>query len=496
MSIFKEYSQYDATGLKELLDRGEVSVEEVIATAQARIKKVNPKINAVIHHMDDTIQEQLDEVSGDAPLRGIPFLMKDLGLAYKGVPLQMGSKAFKRYIPDYDSTLVSRYKKAGLITLGKTNTPEFGLKGTTEPEAFGPTLNPWNTAYSTGGSSGGSAAAVASGMVPVASGSDGGGSIRIPSSFNNLFGLKPGKGRMPTGPHKGESWQGAVSLHVISRSVRDSAYLLDLTHGIESGSRSHAPEYSGSYLQAIKEKPKTLRIAVCGDSPIRRGVHDDNIKALNKARKLLTDMGHMVIEDTPDIDGIALAKSYLTMYMGEVNAAVKDAQKLLKKKLNKSDFELTTWMLYHLGEATSAGEFVEAIAFWDEAAWQMSQFFQKYDLYLTPTTAYPPAKIGALDLKKSEEWLIHTLSATHLIGWFKSSGRAMDIAMENLTYTPFTQLANLTGLPAASVPMGIYDNNLPLGVQFIAPKGKEELLFKIARQIEIVEPWLCKELMD
>lgn len=489
MTKFKEYSQYDAIGLKALIDAKEVTIPEVIDAAQERIEKFNSKINAIVYSMNDLVDKQLDELSLDAPLGGIPFLLKDLGAPYKGVPMQHGSKAFMGWIPDYDAELVTRYKKAGLICLGKTNTPEFGLKGTTEPKAFGPSLNPWNTKYSAGGSSGGSGAAVAAGLVPIASAGDGGGSTRIPASYCGLFGIKPSRGRMPNGPIGGDPWQGATLQHVLTRSVRDSAYAMDLTHGMDLGSRSYAPPPKTTFLKSLLASRRKLKIAFCIDSPIGMGVDKSNVEAVQKAVKLLTDLGHDVEEAKPNVNGIELAESYLTMYMGEVNVIVREAQKTLGRKLSKSDFELSTWFLYKLGEATSAGDFVEAIKYWDRLARILGQFFIKYDLYLTPTTAYPPAVIGDLDLSKSQGLLIDFLTSTGLTKLVKSSGKAMDIAMQNLKYTPFTQIANLAAVPAMSVPMHETEEGLPIGVQFIAPFGDEETLFGLASQIEEAQPW-------
>lgn len=489
MVQFKEYRDYDLLGLKTLADTKEVKVQEILEAAIYYIDQLNTGLNAVINDLSHTVSQQLESAAPTAPLYGMPFLLKDLGAVYKGQVLSNGSRLFRNYIPDYNSTLVDRYLQAGLMVLGKTNTPEFGLKGTTEPAFFGRTRNPWNPQKTTGGSSGGSAAAVASGMVPVASGGDGGGSIRIPASYCGLFGLKPGRGRMPTGPKAGDLWQGATTQHVLTRTVRDSAFLLDLTHGMDKGSRNYATPYTGSFLKAIDSPLKPLKIAFNIDSPIGMGVDQDHQKAVLNTVNLLSSLGHEVIEAKPPVDGIRLAKSYLTMYMGEVHASMLEAADLLQTKIRKSDVEADTWLLAKLGEITSAGEFVRAIQFWDELARVMQAFFDEYDLYLTPTTAFPAANIGELDMPQSQKMLINLLTATGGTKLLKASGQHMEIALKNLRYTPFTQIANLSGLPAMSVPAGMTREGMPIGVQFIGPYCDEELLLKMARQIELAQPW-------
>ena len=253
---FVEYDQYDGLGLAERIRSGEVSGTEVVEAAIDRIDAVNPLINAVIHPMYDEGRRALAGGLPPGPFQGVPFLLKDLIAAYAGVPMASGCRALKHHVPDFDSELVRRYKRSGVVVLGKTNTPEFGLMPYTEPEAFGPTRNPWDSARICGGSSGGSAAAVAAGMVPLASGGDGGGSIRIPSACCGLFGLKPTRGRTPSGPHEGEYWQGATVQHVITRSVRDSAAMLDLTQGFDPGAPFKLAPPAQSYLKAMERPPQ------------------------------------------------------------------------------------------------------------------------------------------------------------------------------------------------------------------------------------------------
>ncbi len=489
MGGFKEYDRYDGLGLAELVKKKKVSPAELCEEAIGRIEKRNPALNAVIYPMFDIARKTARGKLPDGPFKGVPFLLKDLISAYAGVPLQSGCRAYRNYIPDHDSELIRRFKNAGFVILGKTSTPEFGLMGVTEPELFGPTRNPWDTDRTPGGSSGGSAAAVASGMVPLASGGDGGGSIRIPSCYCGLFGLKPTRGRNPLGPVNNEGWQGAVVEHVLTRSVRDSAAVLDATQGMDSGSRCVTPSPARPYMKEIATKPGRLKIGFSVESPIGSEVHPECVNAVRKTAKLLKDLGHHVEESKPDVDGMALAKAYFAMYYGETAADIAQSREALGRKPKRSDFEETTWLLGLLGRVTSAEEFVQAIREWSNAARAMARFHEKFNLYLTPTTASPPVKIGELQPRGADRIAMMIINRLNLAGLLKKSGLALEIGLKNLEKTPFTQLANFTGQPAMSVPLYWTPEGLPLGVQFIAPFGDEATLFRLAAQLEKAEPW-------
>lgn len=489
MGGFKEYDKYDGLGLAELVKKKKVSPAELCEEAIARIEKRNPDLNAIIHPMFDIGRKTARGKLPDGPFRGVPFLVKDLISAYAGVPLQCGSKAYRNYIPDHDDELMLRFKSAGFVILGKTSTPEFGLMGVTEPELFGPTRNPWNTDRTPGGSSGGSAAAVASGMVPLASGGDGGGSIRIPSCYCGLFGLKPTRGRNPLGPVNCEGWQGAVVEHVLTRSVRDSAAVLDWTNGMDSGSRCVTPRPARPYMKEITTKPGRLKIGFSVESPLGREVHPECVNAVKQAAALLKSLGHHVEEAKPDIDGLTMARSYFAMYYGETAADIAASAEVLKRKPAKGDFEETTWLLGLLGRVVSAEEFVLAIREWSNAARAMARFHERFDLYLTPTTASPPVKIGELKTRGVDLIGMKVINALNLAKILKKSGMAEEIALKSLEKTPFTQLANFTGQPAMSVPLYWTQDGLPLGVQFIAPFGDEATLFRLAAQLEKAQPW-------
>lgn len=425
----------------------------------------------------------------EGPFTGVPLLLKDLHFAYAGVRMASGCKALKDYVPDQDCEIVVRFKKAGSVIIGKTNTPEFGLLGVTEPELFGPCRNPWNTDHTPGGSSGGSAAAVAARLVPMASGGDGGGSIRIPAAYCGLFGLKPSRGRNPSGPAHGSVWQGAVQNHVITRSVRDSAAMLDATQGPDIGAPYEIRPPARPYLEEAAKDPGKLRIAFNTKSPIGTPLHPECVKSVENAAHLLEKMGHHVEEAAPEIDGLGLAKGYLAMYFGEMAADIDELSSVLKRKAGPKDVEALTYTLGLLGKSFSSGYLVQALRRWDHAARIMGRFFTKYDLYLTPTTAHPPAKIGALKPKPIETLLMNTVNFLKA-GWFlKVTGIVDTLAEKSLERTPFTQLANLCGLPAMSVPLYWTAAGLPLGVQFIGPFGNEAILFRLAGQLEKARPW-------
>ena len=492
MGRFPEYDQYDGIGLAELVNKGEVSPYEICEEAILRIENVNPQLNAVITPMYDIARRFVKESTFDGPFSGAPFLLKDLLEAYAGVPETKGSKAYKNNIPDYDSEIVKRYKKAGLVILGKTNTPEFGLLGITEPELHGPTSNPWKVHHTPGGSSGGSAAAVSSGMVPMASASDGGGSLRIPASCCGLFGLKVSRGRTPTGPIHGSIWQGAGVEHVVTRSVRDSAGILDETHGADIGAPCFLPDPSQPYLQTIKEDPNRLRIAFNTNSPLGTPVHPDCKKAVEFTAELLENLGHNVEEAGPKIDGLVLSKSFFVLFFGEVAADIDELKSHLGRKAKPSDVEALTWMLGLLGQAYSAGQFAKMRREWDKAARIMGRFHENYDVYLTPTLAYPPVKIGELQPKPAEKVLINVVNTLGLGRLLKASKIVDKLAVESLSKTPFTQLANFTGQPAMTVPLYWNSEGLPCGSQFMARLGDESTLFRLAAQLENENPWFHK----
>ncbi len=486
-----EYQGYDALGLAELIRKGEVTAEELLETAIACAEGVNPKINAIITRLYDFGREQIRNGLPAGPFTGVPFLLKDLLCSLQGTPMSNGSQAYRGHISSADSETTRRYKSSGVVIFGKTNTPELGLMGVTEPKAFGPARNPWNTEHTPGGSSGGSGAAVAAGIVPMAAGGDGGGSIRIPAACCGLFGLKPSRGRVPTGPDFSELWDGATVEHVLTRSVRDSAAMLDVLSGPDD-STPYPMTKPASYLSAIKTPVHELNIGFTTKSFVGRQIDKVAVQAVEHAATLLQRLGHNVEEAHPDINGEALADSYLTMYFGHVTADMELAARQLQTRFGRLEVEDTTRALGYIGKIISAGEFVTAKRRWNEFARSMHNYHQRYDLLLTPTLGTEPARIGAFAPPAFEQIGLKVMNALRLHRVVLKSGMVKQMAMDNLEKLPFTQLANMTGAPAMSVPLYWSASGLPLGVQFMAPLGDELTLLQLALQLEAAQPWFSR----
>ncbi|WP_099363679.1 amidase family protein [Fredinandcohnia onubensis] len=484
-----EYKKYDGVGLAELIQKKEVKAEEVREAAIREIEKKNGALNAVVDkfHKDS---EEVAHVQSTGSFAGVPFLTKSINQEVKGRPIRSGSKLLENIKADQDSEFVRQIRNTGVTLLGQTNVPEFALMGITEPAHYGPSRNPWNTDFTPGGSSGGSAAAVASGMVPIAGANDGGGSIRIPAAFCGLFGLKPTRGRTPIGPGRGRVWQGASVDHILSRSVRDSATILD-HYQMDRSNAFIAPPFNRSYLEAsMTALTSPLKIAFTTDSPIGTSVDQECKEAVHKTIKLLEEMGHTVIEKAAPIDGNRVANSYFMLYFVEVATTLTELEDIIGRKITFTDVEPATWMLNLLGKAVSAEEFLASLKFWDKAAIQMENFHDDYDLYVTPTTAHPPSKIGELDQTPFEKGLIQVVGALKLGGMLKKSGFVEQLANKSLVRTPFTQLANLTGQPAMTLPMHLTKDGLPCGVQVMARRGREDLLLQLAGQLEKTDFWI------
>ncbi|GGA72349.1 amidase [Ornithinibacillus halotolerans] len=479
------YKNYDGLGLAELIHSKEVSIEEIREAAIQEIEKKNPALNAVIHKMYDSTPSHKD-----GKFAGVPILTKNISQESKGEPMTAGSKILQDYKAAYDSEFVKQVKETGVSILGQTNVPEFALMGITEPEFHGASRNPWNVDHTPGGSSGGSAAAVASGMVPIAGANDGGGSIRIPAAFCGLFGMKPTRGRTPIGPVRGRSWQGASVDHILSRTVRDSAAMLD-TYTFDRANAFIAPPFEESYLTASQTPiNQSLKIAFTTNSPLDTDVDRECKEAVHKTIKLLESMGHHIEEKEAPIDGKKLANSYFMMYFAEVSSTLREIEEMIGRKVKYTDVEPTTWILGLLGKAVTAEEFLISLKFWDEVAIAMENFHDDYDLYITPTTAYPPSKIGELDQTNMEKMLIRVVGGLSLGGVLKKTGFVEQVATKSLERTPFTQLANLTGQPAMTLPMHITKDGLPCGVQVMARRGREDLLYQLAGELEQSPNWI------
>lgn len=486
---YDEYRSFDAVGLAELVASGRVSAIEVLEAAIARLEVVEPTLNTVVHRLDDRARARARETLA-GPLAGVPFLLKDLGQDLAGVPTSNGSRVLAELPAERNSVVVDRWLAAGLNPFGKTNTPEFGAKGITEPDAFGPTRNPWDPAVTPGGSSGGSAAAVAAGVVPVAGASDGGGSIRIPAACCGLVGLKPGRGLVPTGPPGGEPLHGAGTNGVITRTVRDAAAFLDVMAGSYSGG-PYLVERAKSYAEAARSVPKRLRIGYATASPIGTEVGPEAVAAVDGTVALLDELGHHVEPATTGIDERRLAEDFLTMWFAAAAEEVAEARR--RTGARAEDFEFDTRIMAAVGGSTPASNYIAAHARWAEYASGLAEFHERYDLLLTPTLAHPPARIGELAtprwMRRAGEVLLATRTA-----WIAGRAGFVDrVVDDNLGRTPYTQLANITGRPAISLPLHWTASGLPLGVQFVAPLGGEGLLLALANELEQARPWFDRQ---
>jgi len=489
MSGFGEYARYDGLGLAELVRKEEVQPAELVEEAIRRIERVNPQVNAVIAKMYDQARSAAAAGLPDGPFRGVPFLVKDMMIDCAGVPSTRCSRFLKDCCPDHDSEIVKRHKSAGLIILGKTNAPEFGLLPVSEPELFGPTRNPWDVARTSGGSSGGSAAAVAARLVPLAHGNDGGGSIRIPAACCGLFGLKPTRGRTPVGPDIAEAWQGLAINHVLTRSVRDSAAMLDATAGPEVGAPYYPAPPARPFLEEVGADPGQLRIAFTAEPLLPAQVHHDCAAGVRETARLCEELGHRVVEATPRIDGQAFAKAFLTMVAAETRAGVADAERLIGRKANAADFEPQTWSLALLGDQFSAGDLAAALELIKGTGRQVGRFFEDYDVLLTPTVAAPPLRIGALQPKTKDLMAMKVLGRLNAGRLLRILADVDALAAETFAFMPFTPLFNATGQPAMSVPLVWNEEGLPIGMHFVGRYGDESTLFRLAAQLEQARPW-------
>ena len=461
----------DAMAQADLVRRGEVTALELVEAAIERIEGLNPRLNAVVTPMFDLACRAAAGPLPDGSFAGVPFLLKDLGAAHAGVRMTGGSAFLRDYVDNEDSELVVRQKRAGLIILGKTNTPELGQSPTTEPALFGPCRNPWDLSRTTGGSSGGAAAAVAAGMVPMAHANDGGGSIRIPASCCGLFGLKPTRARNPRGPDYGDAgWSLGVD-HVITRSVRDSAALLDATSGPREGNLGApywAPRPPRPFLQEVGADPGRLRIAFTTQAPTGVAVHPDCVAAVRDAAALCAELGHEVVEAAPTFDGPAFAAAFTTVWSANCAATVDGWAQRTGRTPTPDLFEPFTWALQEKGRRYSGPECFLALQGLQRGALEVARFFLDHDIWLTPTLAEPPVPLGAFDAPPEDP--------------MRSFHRAME-------FVPFTPICNVTGQPAMSVPLFWNAGGLPIGTHFVARYGEEATLFRLAAQLEAARPW-------
>lgn len=489
MISLSDYIQHDGLGLAALVRNKEVQPIELVEASIQQIETVNPQVNAVIHKLYDAARKVAKTVDPSALFCGVPFLLKDLHLQYAGAPLCNGSRLLTNYVSDHDSELTQRFKRAGLIVAGKTNVPEFGYVPTTEPAAFGPTRNPWDLERTAGGSSGGAAAAVAARMVPVAHAGDAGGSIRVPAACCGLFGLKPTRGRVPLGPDIGELWQGCGIENVISRSVRDSAAMLDAIAGPDAGALYWAAPPSRPFQREIGESPGKLRIAFSSKPLLCGQVHPDCVEGLDRAAKLCSDLGHELTESAPQFDGGQFRSDFMTIVLAEVQAMVDDSERLTGRRAHYRDLEPGTHLMRLLGKRISAAELIRARKRIHTAVRQIRRHFEDFDVYMTPSIARPPVRIGSLHPKGIEATLMKFLSRT---GSSALAAALVDIdktSADIFAFVPYSAPFNATGQPAMSIPLHWNERGLPIGFQFVGRYGDEATLFRLASQLENAQPW-------
>src|SRR5262245_31792816 len=465
----------DATAQAELVRRGDVAPRELVDAAIARLERLNPQLNAVIHPALERARDAAGAPLPDGPFRGVPFLMKDIGGSEAGAPYHCGMRFLRDagWIEREDAYLTRRFRSAGLVSLGRTNTPELALLPTTEPEAYGATRNPWNPAHSAGGSSGGSASAVAAGIVPAAHASDGGGSIRGPASMCGLVGLKPTRGRNSLGPALGERWSGFSAEFVVTRNVRDAAALLDVTAGAMPGDPYTAPLPRQPFASAVTSPAASLRVGILRGAPRQVETHPECLAAVDRAARLLGDLGHHVEEAHPRaLDEPEHVLAYVGIVSANTARAIEAWGQRVGRPAGESDVEPLTWMLAERGRAASATELLATIESVHAFGRRLASWWDGgFDLLVTPTQAAPPPALGYLSSTPEEP---------------------LRAFMRSAPYGVCTLPFNMSGQPAISLPLHWTPDGLPIGVQLAAAFGREDFLLAVAAQLEQAAPWSAR----
>jgi Asp-tRNA(Asn)/Glu-tRNA(Gln) amidotransferase A subunit family amidase len=459
---------HDALGLAELVRKKEIQPTELLDLAIAQVDRLNPRLNFIARQHYDYARAAIARGLPEGPFTGVPWLLKDLNTYIAGEVTGQGSRWYQQNVSAFSSEVVRRYERAGLVIFGKTTSPEFGLSPSTESKATGLTRNPWNPEHSSGGSSGGAACAVAAGVIPATHATDGGGSIRIPASVCNLFGLKPSRGRIPVGPPRTERWDGMSVHHVVSHSVRDSAALLDATHGLEPGGRYTAPAPERPFLDEVGRDPGKLRIAFSVTAPAGTPVDPDCVQAVREAAALCASLGHHVEETGPKLDYAALSKAGADIVCAGLAAELQSREAATGQKPSAELLEGVTLAMYDMGNKLTAADYMRASAVNQAAAVTVAGFMTGYDLMLAPVLGAPPPKLGVLNP-----------SSEDMATFGEFMGR----------YAAFSMLQNQTGQPSISVPFAFSQGGLPIGVMFSSRYGEEALLLRLAGQIEQARPW-------
>ncbi|MGI9332179.1 MAG: amidase [Gammaproteobacteria bacterium] len=472
MARFNEYESFDGLGLAGLVASGEVTPSELLEEALARVEALNPSLNAIATLQPETARSLIDTGPRDGAFEGVPFLLKDLGAEAKDFPSNSGSHLFAGTRYPFDSALYSRLRRAGLVTFGRTTSPELGIGPVTEAQIYGgPTRNPWNTGHTPGGSSGGAGACVAAGVLPAAHGSDGGGSVRIPASCNGLYGLKPTRARLPDGPASGEGWGGMAVDGFLTRSVRDTAALLDATVGADAGAPYWAPPLSATFTAAMSRQPGPLKMLYSTRSFTGEAVHPECCAAVESAAALCTALGHRVEEAAPTIEVDDLMLAWCKIVACGTALAVQTKVDSRGQPVQCEEIEGVTRGACELANSISGAQYLQALNTVHRFGRQMAAWFEECDVFVTPVLAEPPAAIGRFK-PDNDDFLDYRLGPQGIF-----------------PYSPFAAPFNASGQPAASVPLHWTADGLPVGVQFAAAFGADELLIALSAQLEQARPW-------
>jgi amidase len=489
VSQFQDYEKLDALALAELVALGKTTPTELLEAAIARAEAISAPLNPFAFKMYGRARVLASGELPTGPFRGVPFAIKDLIQRIPGVPTQSGSRFWQGWTPDAATTLYERWLETGVVPFAKTTTPELGILAITEPEVGGPTRNPWNPERTSGGSSGGSGVAVSTRVVPMASGGDGGGSIRIPASCCGVFGMKPTRARNPAGPFASENWSGFVSEHVLTVSVRDSAAMLDATHGLEPTSPYAAPAITGTFLETTTTDPGRLRIAFHCDPAFPVETHPDCRAAVEHVARLCESLGHEVEEVPPRHPTRHISAAFMTIYLANIAADIREAEEIRGRKTKRSDFEGTTWIARLVAQSMSAEDLAVATRFLQAEARRLVGIYGDYDAVLTPTLCKPPVEVGELQPKGVEALLQEIITRTGFKAPLKLPGVIEQASIQMLRFAGFTQVANFTGQPSMSVPLHWNSEGMPIGVMFTGRLGDEKTLYGLAAQLERAQPW-------
>lgn len=466
-----EWEALDMTDLAALVGKGDIAPRELTETAIARIEALNPIVNAVVITAFEEALDELSRRTDRPPFLGMPYLVKDLYAPVRGLPLTNGSRIFEKMTPEFDSTLVARLRAAGFVFPARTNSPEFGLNASTEPYRYGPTRNPWNLEHIAGGSSGGAGAAVASGMVPVAHATDSAGSIRIPASCNGLVGLKPTRGLNPYGPHRGDAAHGISHENAVTRSVRDTAALLDITAGPDAGAPYFSLPPEGGFVAALTRAPAALKIGFTTETFAGRKVDPECAEGVLATARLLEELGHRVEESRPDFDVERMVDNMMTVLIGSLTPMINAWERQLGRPFGPDDVEPQAHGAFAKARSTDLDAYLTALAAMQLEVRKMGRFFETHDILITPTLSSPPPRLGCLPTSISN----------------------VDEFMERLfALCPFTAPFNASGQPAVSLPLHWSSTGLPIGIQFVAGYGQDAKLLQLAAQVEQAAPWFAR----